>query len=84
MTVREIEYYADQITIVGDSTILTFINGKKWTGYFQNDTKNPADRNNNFWNFVHFNKNSQSTVNEVFNGKDLLTIEIKRKVDQKA
>lgn len=79
MNKAEIQNFAGQVTYTGQVTVLTFKNGSQWFGYFDTYTGNPADTENNEWNFVHFNKCGQSKVNEKFFGESLENIEIRPK-----
>jgi hypothetical protein len=78
MTKEQISDFASQPTFTDQVTIVTFKDKTEWVGFLDNDPKNPADNNKNYWSFVKFNDNDKDKRHH-FYGNDVISIVIKKK-----
>lgn len=76
MTIEQILPFTQQVTYVGDITILYFNDDKEWVGYFDDNFSMSPLVLSNKWNFVLTPKDNNSKTPTIINGEDLRNIKI--------
>lgn len=76
MTVEEVAYYADKVTISLQKTIVSLKDGNKLYGYFDFNPAGTSERKSNNWNFMITPKDSKKDNKVILNGEDIESIEI--------